>query len=160
MPEIVKEKLMVDVFNREQAEGYDPQQARVVDLTPPAIISISCPDEPANLKYGWSEVLRLEFHDISMSWEWEQDRLVPMSHEQAQKVVDFAIRHAHRNLFVHCDAGVSRSVAVGLFLSEWQERILNLHAVNTTEFYNPWVSRLLNRVLWREVYKEDLVDGD
>jgi predicted protein tyrosine phosphatase len=147
--------LQIDVLNRQQAEDYNPQQARVIDILAPVMISITSPDKPANLKEGWYEVLRLEFHDVLPTYSGLDEDLTAFDTDMAAEVLDFAFKHGNRNMFVHCDAGVSRSVAVGMFIAAWQERTLSLHAVNCTDFYNSHVHGLLSRRLWSVVYKED-----
>jgi len=44
---------------------------------------------------------------------------VPMSEKQAEELVQFLSKHLAKNLaIVHCSAGISRSGAIGLFLSD------------------------------------------
>ena len=65
------------------------------------------------------------------------------SWEQARDVIDFADQNLHCDWHVHCDAGMSRSVAVGRFLAERYGRELKLHACSTDTFANPHVLRTL-----------------
>ena len=65
----------------------------------------------------------------------------------AQEVMDFATRHADKPcITVHCNMGVSRSAAIALFLSEWQNRDLyqqGRSCLNIPDSYNRTVHRVL-----------------
>lgn len=89
-----------------------------------ACISITLPDMKADLKEGWSSLLRLQFHDIGGNYENEADKdLVRMSDEQADSVIDFLDKistdETTEYLIVHCQDGISRSAAVALFAHEY-----------------------------------------
>jgi predicted protein tyrosine phosphatase len=89
-----------------------------------ACISITLPNTKANLKEGWSALLRLQFHDIGGNYGNEADKdLVRMSDEQADSVIDFLDKisadETTEYLIVHCQAGISRSAAVALFAHEY-----------------------------------------
>jgi rhodanese-related sulfurtransferase len=82
-------------------------------------ISIRTPGaEPADLSPNFREVLRLYFHDLGgfpEPWPADAEQLTA---EQAESIVQFALRHRQaQRLIVHCEAGISRSVAVALALS-------------------------------------------
>lgn len=130
----------IDVYSRQQAI-----QLTADDGT--AVISISAPGEPAPLREGWNEILRLEFHDTDPLAEGGSD-MVAFGETHVDAVFAFAERNRDRDIVVHCDAGVSRSVAMGLFLSNEFGGELFTHAVHTTDFANGHVLRLLNRRVW------------
>lgn len=140
--------LTVEVFNREQAIALEPHP----DVAFISIWSASEEKEdngPPTLKEGWAEVLRLPFDDH------EPERKVPdtsglqaFTMDQAREVLAFAEKHEDKTIFVHCRAGVSRSVAIGDFISQQFSRRLVLHAIGTAQLQNGHVRRLLNRLLW------------
>lgn len=132
----------VDVHNREQAESLEPIEGTVV-------ISISGPGRPAHLKDGWEDVLHLEFDDVVKPHSAVPD-LVLFSQTHVDKVHAFVEKHveAGKDFVIHCDAGVSRSVAVGMYVNEVYGGDLNLHAIHTTAAANSRVHRGLVRKHW------------
>jgi predicted protein tyrosine phosphatase len=136
--------MRVDVYNKEQAEDLEPVKGTVM-------ISISGPGDPANLKEGWEDVLRLEFHDV-VKTHADMPNLKLFGQTHIDAIHEFVEKHveAGKDFAVHCDAGVSRSVAVGVFLKEVHEGDLNLHAIQTTVAANSRVSRGLMRKYWME----------
>lgn len=96
---------------RDVAERIDPRDTW-------AIISISDPGGGADLKSGWKWRLNLNFDDIQKAYPG----YVTFSYEQAEEVVNFLAKIAASTevgtLFVHCEAGISRSAAVALFAQE------------------------------------------
>lgn len=110
-------------------------------LTPPAgavCISITNPAQsPARLAPSWAAVLRLGFHDT--------DRIgggfTAMTRQQARAVIAFATEHRTSPIFVHCEAGASRSVGVAAFLAAWRSERLTLQ--DDVLFPNTWVLRQL-----------------
>jgi predicted protein tyrosine phosphatase len=136
--------MRVDVYNREQAIGLEPTEGTVM-------ISISSPGDQANLKEGWEDILRLEFHDVvRIPKNMPEIRAFCTTHVDA--VHEFVDKHvaAGKDFAVHCDAGVSRSVAVGMFLEEIHGGDLNLHAIHTTAAANSRVSRGLFKKYWKQ----------
>ena len=125
-----------------------------MDLEPTegtVMISISAPGNPADLKEGWEDVLRLEFDDvIKIPRNMPEIRAFCM--DDADLIHEFVDRHvaAGKDFAVHCDAGVSRSVAVGVFLIEVHGGDLNLHAIHTTDAANSRVTSGLMRKYWRQ----------
>jgi predicted protein tyrosine phosphatase len=145
--------MRVDVYSRQQAIALDPVEGTVV-------ISISSPANDAPLKHGWEDILRLEFHDVTMDEDMARTRgidslqgkpIIWFNEGHVRQVEEFVYRHKDKNFLIHCDAGVSRSVAVGLFLREiFDEVELTTHAIHTTKAYNSLVHRMLMRKYWHD----------
>ena len=89
------------------------------------------------------DVLTLYFDDI----EEPEHGLRLISFPQAIAIVKFIKAHAEDvdTLLIHCFAGVSRSLAVGVFSRE----ILDIPPTDETD-YNEYVYAILNRA-WREL---------
>lgn len=136
--------MRVDVYNRGQAEDLEPTEGTVM-------ISISSPGDPADLKEGWEDVLRLEFHDV-VKIPLDIPDIKAFCQDHVDAVHEFVDKHVEtgKNFVVHCDAGVSRSVAMGVFLKEVHGGDLHLHAIHTTVAANSRVSRGLMRKYWME----------
>ena len=122
-----------------------------------ALISISCPGDPAPLKDGWGPLLRLDFSDLDkqeqVDWYQKntQENVALFSREQAQAVIDFidALPQTVTQVFVHCDAGVSRSAAVARFVSQkldcplvGDDRLANAHVLSTLHQVNKSWARM------------------
>lgn len=144
--------MRVDVYSRQQAVELVPVEGTVV-------ISISSPGKEAPLQEGWDDILRVGFHDVVIP-RAEMPVLVEpgvgkvavvMFDETMAAAIDkFAWKYHDKNFMVHCDAGVSRSVAVGLFLKEIFQAELFTHAIHTTRAANGLVHRMLVRKYWQE----------
>lgn len=135
----------VQVWNREQAGLIIPDENEV-------IISIREQDDvDAPLHNSWRAVLRLVFDDVT-----EQDvrdfghlGLVPFTEDHANQILDFIAAHEDmETVHVHCAAGISRSVAVGMIVAQQQGRELWLNATHSTDLANGLVLRTFNRMIW------------
>jgi predicted protein tyrosine phosphatase len=146
----------VDVYSRAQAEALTPEVNQV-------IISITVPGKPAAIRMvnEWAGILRLEFHDFAthvgatLTGEPDGDPIVYFDEAMAERVSAFVEEHARngRDFVVHCDAGVSRSVAVGLYLRDVYGAELTTHAIHTTAAANSLVLRTLMRKHWEVRFK-------
>ena len=136
--------MKIDVYSRAQAEWLDPIPGTVM-------ISISQPEMPARLKAGWDDILRLEFYDmIKLMFGMDVSEMFNTTHVAA--IYDFIYLHStDKNFAVHCDAGMSRSVAVGMFLRDNNGGALELHAAKDTTMYNSRVHSGLMRPKWKEL---------
>ena len=105
----------VTFMNRGDAAKVNPSDEA-------AMISIYTPgDEPAKLQPGWKNLLSISFYDSDR----EIDQASPgffypaITEKQAELIYAFVVSHHHCNfLYIHCDAGISRSAAVALFVAE------------------------------------------
>ena len=74
-----------------------------------------CSPIPGNL----AAILKLQFDDITK----REENLILFTDEMADRIIRFAdfliVNFPTRQLIVHCDAGVSRSGAVGSFLNDY-----------------------------------------
>ena len=72
--------------------------------------------------FSGPNVLNLEFDDIEEVTEFEKDGIkytaFPITPDQAKEILKFGYEHKEYNLLIHCLAGKSRSVAVGLGLMD------------------------------------------
>lgn len=118
------------------------------------IINIRSSFDDYNLPNSFS-LLRLIFDDVT---EKEQDEsYVKFSEKHAQEIFNFITNmDKSKYLFVNCDAGISRSGAVGFCLNEYFNKYLEDNREDY-EFFeqenyqispNPLVKRLLNNKLF------------
>ena len=108
-----------------------------------AMISIGDPGQilPAFATYH-AHLLRLTFHDIEedLGPEYQQ-----FSYQDALKVLRFLSQVPEQEVVVHCEAGISRSVAIAKFMIEtlgYQQRLHPL-AYSAMDRYNTDVYRQL-----------------
>jgi predicted protein tyrosine phosphatase len=99
------------------AEKYTPEPDTV-------IISITEPleqgnilkrQEPARLKPGYVDILRLEFQDYDATGRHAAvmpEDSVPFNQKMAARVSRFLRKHRGKNIIVHCAAGISRSAGI------------------------------------------------
>lgn len=136
-------------MNRSQAEAHVGNLFTVM-------ISISGPNKPAQLSGTWLDVLRLEFDDISHGdavknhYQW-------FDHGQAEEIIDFANQYKCNHFLVHCDAGFSRSIAVGMWLKRFFDEqgfdcCLKTHAIGHNQFANGHVISTLNYAMNKRIY--------
>jgi hypothetical protein len=124
------------ILSAGRAEAYQPHRTEVC-------ISITDPKaSEARLSPKFKAVLRLSFTDISAPTEHPGH--VRFGDEHAQAILDFIDewRDVDR-IVIHCVAGLSRSPAVGLALSElrgWPLQRMN------ADYPNPWVRSELVRI--------------
>lgn len=85
-------------------------------------------------------ILKLEFDDVTdemYGWSGFADSTIFFNENHAKAIHEF-IKHISANdkrpIFVHCDAGVSRSGAVGYILNEWFNKYLTSNYTDAEAF--------------------------
>jgi len=152
-------KMKVDVFNEEKV--WKTSGEAVISLRTPRSIYKGLTD---HLKQKFEAVLELRFHDV-----FEAEHRVGiyggpvytgMNEKQADMVVSFI--QGRQAIVVHCDAGVSRSVAVGMFLRDYYKADVTLHSTWNDKLRNPRVYRLLQEAnqRWRVAHGLPAVDPE
>lgn len=134
----------VSFTSQEMAEEFIPRPGWVI------ISIVDHHGEEANLQDGWTDILRLSFHDTDLTKEFSEetkqlirDKYPPMCKEQADQIVAFVEKHANApGLLVHCHAGISRSAAV----AKW---VMDRFGLSYTDHemmcHNQWVYQLLDQ---------------
>jgi len=78
-------------------------------------------DEPDTQHYfrtNHTNVLNLEFDDVSEDIEFKGIKARAITPEQCKEVLEFVDGNIGKDFYIHCRAGVSRSRAVGRFIKE------------------------------------------
>lgn len=123
-----------------------------------ALVSISTPREDYEkvvVLDGWHDSIALEFHDtIEPGKDFFGRRMVLFDNVRAEKLYNFLEKNQKRDIIVHCNAGISRSMAVGRFMHDYYGHTLDLTdaGVQTTDYSNIIVYNLLRRL--KMGYKE------
>jgi predicted protein tyrosine phosphatase len=131
--------------------------------TSEAIISISVPDDPAQLSSNWSRsrLLRLQFHDADTEGNVtlmphqqisDHGRAVLFNERDARNVIEFVEENKNRveTIYVHCDAGISRSAAIAKFIAG----LYKLPFPESYMIYNKHVYRVLTNTYNKMMYGE------
>jgi len=100
-----------------------------------SIVSPEYPQYEIAKSYYCRDTLYLRFHDEradgSVSSIYKVEKLKGIDDSDARKIIEFGLKNKkHKNFMIHCEAGLSRSPAVALALSE----ILNIDK-KTPEMY-------------------------
>ena len=130
------------------------------------IISIFSHEDFSPLPDRYS-ILKLEFDDVTEkdAEAGDNKKLVFFNQNHAVKIHDFikdianCVNHANE-LYVHCDAGVSRSGAVGYVLNEWFNKFIENNREDNEFFLqhnhhimpNPLVVRILKQEFFGNDY--------
>jgi len=134
---------IIGAFDRATAKDLNPRKGRSV------LISITAPaSEFVQLQDGWSDVLRLKFDDVDH--EDGQDYEM-FSDIQAEQILDFVIRNSDKDIFVNCDAGISRSTAVVVAL----EQIFNAKDVSDDwPHHNKYVKNKIRDIWFKRIWSK------
>jgi len=110
MEMIIKGAKMAVVVRREIAKSTSPlpDVCHIVLEEPGYGYKTKLPRE------GWRDSIVFQIHDITR----EMDGYVHFTEEMGVLLIDFIRRNEGANMLVNCDAGMSRSVAVGCILRD------------------------------------------
>lgn len=109
-------------------------------------------------KENHSNVLNLEFDDIpSDEIEYKGHIFKGFSMEQAKMTYDFIEANKGKNFYLHCRAGKSRSLAIGVYIKNFYPDIYTEDYDTLMEGFNWDVYRKLSRTFYAEkgMYKDD-----
>ncbi|MBE3094311.1 MAG: dual specificity protein phosphatase family protein [Actinobacteria bacterium] len=128
-------------------------RSRVKELVPrkgrSVLISITSPNsEFVQLHGDWTDVLRLKFDDVEQKDGQDYELF---SDIQAKQILDFVIKHLDKDIFVNCDAGLSRSPAVVVAL----EQIFNANDVSNVSDYqhhNRFVKNKIRDIWFKNIW--------
>lgn len=141
--------MKVQVFNSKVSETFKPEPNSI-------IIRITSNADFAFMEHRelYKDILELRFDDISDSHPKEDTMLYgAMTNEHYQQIKEFIDKNIDSiNLFVHCDAGASRSPAVALSVLDYlindPEQAQQLLHKNKHWKPNSYVSSFFTRDYW------------
>lgn len=123
------------------------------------LISVTSPNtrgsKPAVLHPCWRDVLRLEFHDIDPNTRSrrKQKDLCFFTVDHAQRIIKFLEQHAdapETEIWVHCEAGISRSAAIAKFAAQ----VYSLEFPEAYSLYNRHIFSTLLSTYYKSLYPE------
>lgn len=110
-------------------------------------------------------ILKLQFDDLTekdLRYEGKLGMELLFFNEDLAKQIHNFINEINDNgrvMYIHCDAGVSRSGAVGYILNEWFNKFLKLNRIDNEAFTmnNPYImpNPLVVRLLKNELFGTD-----
>jgi len=94
------------------------------------------------LQFSGEKLIRVRFSDVTHKIEHKGQVYDSIKHESALKIVDFIDKYKDHNFICHCQAGVSRSGAVCMFL-----HLIHGHELKSdyflTSYPNPYILGML-----------------
>jgi len=104
------------------------------------------------------EVLQIKFDDVENGFGLKDKKYTAMTEYDAETILDFVIRNIDKDIFISCDAGMSRSPGVLVAL----EQIFNSKDVTDDyPYHNRYVKNKIRDVwfrrVWRKTYSEPKV---
>ena len=136
---------IIKAFDRSQVSGLEPRPNSVL------IIVTSPSSEFPKLSQKWSEILLLKFDDVENGYGLKDKQFKPMTREDAKNILDFAIRNIDKDIFISCDAGMSRSPGILMAL----EQIFNSRdASDAYPYHNRYVKNMIRDVWFRKIWSK------
>lgn len=125
---------IIGAFDRETISTLTPDNNSVL------ILVTNFNTQFPTVNKHWADVLKLKFDD---SYETNIHN-TPISSKQANQILEFAIQHIDKNIYVSCDVGMSRSPAIVVALEE----IFNSNDVSDYyHHYNHYVKNKITEVI-------------
>ena len=139
-------------------------RSRVADLQPrpnSVLIMITSPEaEFPKVDGKWKAILYIKFDDV----EWREEKnhnkgldsnmnlYEPMSEVQAMQILDFVVQHIDKDIFISCDAGLSRSPGVLVAL----EQIFNARDVSDAyPHHNRFVKNMIRDTWFKHIWVKE-----
>jgi len=136
---------LIKAFDRSQVSGLEPRPNSVL------IIITSPNSEFPELSKKWMEVLQIKFDDVENGFGLKDKKYTAMTDYDAETILDFVIRNIDKDIFISCDAGMSRSPGVLVAL----EQIFNSRDVTEAyPYHNRYVKNKIRDVWFRRVWKK------
>jgi len=106
-------------------------------------------DNIGHFKHNHKNVLILNFDDVEFDIIDTDIKAVAFTEEQGHQLMSFIDSNKDKNqCIVHCSAGISRSGAVGAFISDYfNQSYASFKKINPYTKPNPRVMRIMNRIL-------------
>lgn len=103
------------IFSKRLFDNYMRENCISSPTSDMAVVSIGEPTESEHYFQDSPQVLNIDFWDVN---GYEVNGIKGLTDEQAETIYNFIASNIGRNFYIHCRAGVSRSQAIGRFLSD------------------------------------------
>jgi protein-tyrosine phosphatase len=94
---------------------------------------------------GWHDSMKVEFDDVTHTLPVQGMTVVPFDESMGVTVLDFIEKNNGNPFIIHCDAGMSRSVAVACFMELCYNYSPVYHTINHDGMRNILVLNILRR---------------
>jgi len=134
---------VIGAFDRGRVVTLEPRPNSVLIM----VTSMNSEFPTPNSK--WDSVLKIKFDDVENGFGLKDKRYKPMTELDAHNILDFVITNIDKDIFVSCDAGLSRSPAIVVAL----EQIFNSRDVSDRyPHYNRYVKNKIRDVWFKRVW--------
>jgi len=135
---------IIGAFDRGRVSTLEPRSNSVL------IMMTNIDSKFPEISPHWKDILRLKFDDVEGRDVDIGDSSNVMTIENAYKILDFAIENMNNDIFVSCDAGLSRSPGVVVAL----EQIFNSKDVSLDyPHHNRFVKNRIRDVWFNTIWK-------
>ena len=117
----------------------------VIEYKESCFISINDIGKKSYFSKNNDNVLRLFFHDISIEDNDEYNKCI--TENDIKQLIEFIVRNKDSNFVIHCEAGISRSGAIGLFINDY------FNVMNKKEFKKINFNIHPNKYIYNELVK-------
>jgi len=134
---------IIGAFDRSRVSGLEPRTNSI-------LISITSEGaEHPSLNKGWYKILKIKFDDVEGRSIDIGSASNVMQIEHAKQILDFVIENIDKDIFINCDAGISRSTGVLVAL----EQIFNSKDVsNKYPFHNKYVKNKIKDTYYKTIW--------
>ena len=135
---------LIGAFDRSRVSTLEPRVNSVL------IMVTSDSAEYPEIKGTWKATLKLKFDDVEGREAEMDDKDYAMQEIHAQHILNFVIEHIDKDIFVSCDAGMSRSPGILVAL----EQIFNARNVSERYLYhNKFVKNKIRDVWFKSIWR-------
>jgi len=139
---------IIGAFDRSRVSELEPRANSVL------ICITSDNSKHPKLNKRWSEILYLKFDDVEGREADIGTAANVMQDSHAEQILDFAVKNIDKDIFINCDAGLSRSPGVLVAL----EQIFNgVDLSYDYRFHNKFVKNKIRDIWFKRIWfgKED-----
>jgi len=134
---------IIGAFDRSRASELEPRANSVL------ICITSESSKHPKLNKKWLEILYLKFDDVEGREAEIGSAANVMQDKHAEQILDFAVKHIDKDLFINCDAGLSRSPGVLVAL----EQIFNGRDLSEDyRFHNKFVKNKIRDIWFKRIW--------
>lgn len=136
---------LIKAFDRSQVSGLEPRPNSVI------IMITSMNSEFPKLSDKWDKILAIQFDDVENGFGLKDNKYTPMSERQAERILNFVIENIDKDIFISCDAGMSRSPGILVAL----EQIFNSRDVTEAyPYHNRYVKNKIRDVWFKKIWSK------
>jgi len=134
---------LIKAFDRSQVSGLEPRPNSVL------IIVTSPNSQFPKLSSKWNKILYLRFDDVENGFGLKDKKYRPMSEEDTEHILNFVIENIDKDIFISCDAGMSRSPGILVAL----EQIFNACDVSDAyPYHNRYVKNKIRDTWFKRIW--------